>query len=82
MAENTDVIVVGGGYAACWRPTVWEAKMHVTWPELRFYAARAYSLIKPPSTGRRVIRRCVRSTAGRCVRGGASSRERWGRQPL
>jgi hypothetical protein len=37
---------------------------------LRVQAARSYSLISPPSTGRRLIRRESRSGAGRSGRGG------------
>ncbi|WP_344613033.1 hypothetical protein [Dactylosporangium salmoneum] len=49
-------------------------------PAPRHEAARSSSLRKPPRAGRQVIR-WARSTAGRCVRGGARSRERCGRQP-
>jgi Glyoxalase-like domain len=50
--------------------------------ELAFYAARSYSLIRPPSTGRRLIRSRVRSTTGRSERGGRSCSDRCGRRPL
>jgi hypothetical protein len=35
-----------------------------TSPELGFYAARSYSLMRPPRTGRRVIRSWERSATG------------------
>ena len=35
-----------------------------TGPELGFYAARSYSLMRPPRTGRRLIRFRVRSATG------------------
>jgi hypothetical protein len=46
------------------------------------YAACSYSLIKPPRTGRRVIRLSLRSETGWSGRGGRSWRLRWGRRPL
>jgi hypothetical protein len=43
-----------------------------TGPDLRFYATRSYSLIRPPRTGRRLIRSWERSAAGdRAEAGGA-----------
>jgi len=33
-------------------------------PELGFYAARSYSLMRPPRTGRRLIRSWERSATG------------------
>jgi len=42
-----------------------------------FYAARSYSLIRPPRTGRRLIRSWERSAAGWSGRGGWSWRLRW-----
>jgi len=53
-----------------------------TGPDLGFYAARSYSLMRPPRTGRRLIRSLDRSAAGWSGRGGRSSRLRWGRRPL
>jgi hypothetical protein len=50
--------------------------------ELRFYAARSYSLMRPPRTGRRLIRSWERSATGWSGRGGWSWRLRWGRRPL
>src|SRR6266576_4458812 len=49
---------------------------------LGFYAARSYSLMRPPRTGRRLIRCRERSAAGWPGRGGRSWRPRWGRRPL
>jgi hypothetical protein len=54
----------------------------VTWAEQQLYTARSYSLIKPPSTCRRLIRSLVRSATGWVGRGGRSSRARCGRRPL
>ena len=42
--------------------------------ELGFYAARSYSLMRPPRTGRRWIRFLVRSATGWSGRGGRSWR--------
>jgi len=50
--------------------------------DLGFYAARSYSLMRPPRTGRRLIRCRERSAAGWSGRGGRSWRLRWGRRPL
>ena len=50
--------------------------------DLGFYAARSYSLMKPPRTGRRLIRSRERSATGWSGRGGRSCRLRWGRRPL
>jgi hypothetical protein len=50
--------------------------------DLGVYAARSYSLMRPPRTGRRLIRSWVRSAAGWSGRGGRSWRLRWGRRPL
>ena len=50
--------------------------------DLGVYAARRYSLMRPPRTGRRLIRFCERSAMGWSARGGRSSRLRWGRRPL
>jgi hypothetical protein len=50
--------------------------------DLAFYALRSYSLIRPPRTGRRLIRSRERSAAGWSGRGGRSWRLRWGRRPL
>jgi Integrase core domain len=43
-----------------------------TGPDLGFYAARSYSLMRPPRTGRRLIRSWERSAAGWSGRGGWS----------
>ena len=51
-------------------------------PDLRFYAARSYSLMRPPRTGRRWIRSWERSATGWSGRGGRRWRLRWGRRPL
>jgi tetratricopeptide (TPR) repeat protein len=51
-------------------------------PELGFYAARSYSLMRPPRTGRRWIRSWARSATGWSGRGGRSWRLRCGRRPL
>ena len=53
-----------------------------TAPDLGFYAARSYSLMRPPRTGRRLIRSRERSATGWSGRGGRSWRLRWGRRPL
>ena len=53
-----------------------------TGPDLGFYAARSYSLIRPPRTGQRLIRSWERSATGWSGRGGRSCRLRWGRRPL
>ena len=50
--------------------------------DLGFYAARSYSLMRPPRTGRRLIRFWERSATGWSGRGGRSWRLRWGRRPL
>ena len=47
-----------------------------TGPDLAFYAARSYSLMRPPRTGRRLIRLRERSAAGWSGRGGRSWRLR------
>jgi hypothetical protein len=44
--------------------------------EQRFHAARSYSLIRPPRTGRRVMRSWLRSATGWVGRGGRRSRAR------
>ena len=51
-------------------------------PDLRFYAARSYSLMRPPRTGRRWIRSWERFATGWSGRGGRRWRLRWGRRPL
>ena len=51
-------------------------------PDLGFYAARSYSLMRPPRTVRRLIRSWERSATGWSGRGGRSCRLRWGRRPL
>jgi hypothetical protein len=53
-----------------------------TVPDLGFYAARSYSLMRPPRTGRRLICFWVRSETGWSGRGGWRWRLRWGRRPL
>jgi hypothetical protein len=53
-----------------------------TAPDLGFYAARSYSLMRPPRTGRRLIRSWERSATGWSGRGGRSWRLRCGRRPL
>ena len=53
-----------------------------TGPDLGFYAARSYSLMRPPRTGRRLTRSWERSAMGWSSRGGRSWRLRWGRRPL
>ena len=50
-------------------------------PDLGIYAARLYSLMRPPRTGRRLICSWERSATGRSGRGGRSCRLRWGRRP-
>jgi hypothetical protein len=50
--------------------------------DLGFYAARSYSLMRPPRTGRRWICSWERSATGWSGRGGRSWRPRWGRRPL
>ena len=50
--------------------------------DLGFYAARSYSLMRPPRTGRRLIRSWERSATGWSGRGGRSWRLRCGRRPL
>jgi hypothetical protein len=44
--------------------------------DLGVYAARRYSLMRPPRTGRRLIRFCERSAMGWSARGGWSWRPR------
>ena len=51
-------------------------------PDLGIYAARSYSLMRPPRTGRRLICSWERSATGWSGRGGRSCRLRWGRRPL
>jgi len=53
-----------------------------TGPDLGFYVACSYSLMRPPRTGRRLIRSWERSATGWSGRGGCSWRLRWGRRPL
>ena len=53
-----------------------------TGPDLGFYAAHSYSLMRPPRTGRRLIRFRERSATGWSGRGGWSWWLRWGRRPL
>jgi uncharacterized protein DUF5753 len=53
-----------------------------TSPGLGFYAARSYSLMRPPRMGQRWIRFWERSATGWSGRGGWSWRLRWGRRPL
>jgi catechol 2,3-dioxygenase-like lactoylglutathione lyase family enzyme len=50
--------------------------------DLGFYAARSYSLMRPPRMGQRWIRFWERSATGWSGRGGWSWRLRWGRRPL
>jgi hypothetical protein len=50
--------------------------------ELGVYAARSYSLIRPPGTGWRLIRSWERPAAGWSGGGGCSWRLRRGRRPL
>jgi hypothetical protein len=50
--------------------------------DLGIYAARSYSLMRPPRTDRRLIRSSERSGAGWSGLGGRSWRLRWGRRPL
>jgi site-specific recombinase XerD len=50
--------------------------------DLVFYAARSYSLMRPPRTGQRLIRCWERSATGWSGRGVWSWRLRWGRRPL
>ena len=57
-------------------------KNSATDADLGFYATRSYSLMRPPRTGRRLIRFRVRSAMGWSGRGGWSWRLRWGRRPL
>src|SRR5216683_1387004 len=54
----------------------------VTGLDLGFYAARSYWLMRPPRTGRRLIRSLERSATGWSDRGGWSWQLRWGRRPL
>jgi hypothetical protein len=51
-------------------PGVSGSRTRPSTPTLRIHAARSYSLISPPSTGRRLIRRPARYGAGRSGRGG------------
>ena len=52
------------------------AALSATGPDLGFYAARSYSLMRPPRTGRRWIRSWERSATGWSGRGGRSWRLR------
>jgi hypothetical protein len=54
----------------------------VTCAEQQLYAARSYSLIKPPSIGRRLIRSWLSSATGWVGCGGRRSRERYGSSPV
>jgi hypothetical protein len=54
----------------------------VTGPDLGFYAARSYSLMRPPRTSWHLIRSWEKSATGWSGRGGRSWRPRWGRRPL
>ena len=65
-----------------WRPNPVGFQNSATGLDLGFYAARSYSLMRPPRTGRRLIRSWERSAAGWSGRGGRSWRLRWGRRPL
>ena len=61
---------------------LWGARtrpLALTWA---FYAARWYSLMRPPRTGRRLIRFWERLAVGLSGRGGRSWRLRWGRRLL
>jgi hypothetical protein len=51
-------------------------------PDLGFYAARSYSLMRSPRTSRHVIRCTPRSATGWSGRGGRSSRPRCGLSDL
>jgi hypothetical protein len=53
-----------------------------TGPDMGFYAARSYSLMRPPRTSRHLIRFRETSAMGWSGRGGRSWRPRWGRRPL
>jgi hypothetical protein len=62
--------------------SLWDSRTRspvLTWD---FYAARSYSLMRPPSTGLRLIRFQERSVAGLSGWGGRSWPLRWGRHPL
>jgi hypothetical protein len=63
-----------------WQPVGFQNS--ATSPELGFYAARSYSLMRPPRTGRRLIRFLERSATGWSGRGCRSWRQRCGRRPL
>ena len=69
-----------GGKAPCRWPVGFQNL--ATGLDLGFYAARWYSLMRPPRTGRRWIRSWERSAGGWSGRGGWSWRLRWGRRPL
>lgn len=76
-----DVVVVGEAALAVGRPGV-GFRNSATGPDLGFYAARLYSLMRPPSRGWRWIRLRERSATGWPGRGGRRWRLRWGRLPL
>jgi ABC-type transport system involved in Fe-S cluster assembly fused permease/ATPase subunit len=52
-----------------------------TGPDMGFYAARSYSLMRPPRTSRRLIRSREKSAMGWSGRGSRSWWPRWGRRP-
>jgi hypothetical protein len=59
-----------------------DAEVHLPYGEQRFHAACSYSLIRPPRTGRRVMRSWLRSATGWVGCGGRRSRPWWGHRPL
>jgi hypothetical protein len=67
---------------AAWRLALVGFQNSATGLDLGFYAAHSYSLIRPPRTGRRLIRSWERSATGWSGRGGWRWRLRWGRRPL
>ena len=72
------------GVAVVASPASWPVGFQnsATGPDLDFYAARSYSLMRPPRTGRRLIRFWEKLATGWSGRGARSWRPRWGRRPL
>src|ERR1022692_850835 len=87
-----DPVSVGAWYRDClgldadenglWRQGAVGFQNSATGLDLGCYAARSYSLMRPPRTGRSLIRSWPRFATGWAGRGGRSPRPRWGRCPL
>ena len=66
FADDTEHAVYDPGWVTrYWQVlSLWGSKIRLPGADLRLYAARSYSLISPPRTGRRLIRWRSRSRAG------------------